>query len=142
MITFRGGYIKDWFLFSDKIGAQFCVASASLLWGVLLMFPEDTMALPRFAFMAKIGSDYAWGFSFLLSAALQFATILFFIGIRFRCFAGLYAATLHAVAACNFWYVNYPSLAVGTASEVAVVITAVIAYLFTPADQSRHGALL
>ena len=126
-----------WLLYSDKIGAQVAVILSALLWTIGLLMPSETMAQPRYAFMAAFGNDYGWAFAFFASLCLQ---TLGLIG-RNRLVllaAGSWAVVIHGLAAYNFVALNWPhSVPVAVASEIAIALTAAICYIFVPPSRAN-----
>ena len=136
----RLSYVRDWFLHSEKLGAQLTVIAASIIWAVFLLHPESSLSNSRYAFMAHFGNDAMWAAVFLISAGLQFYSIVIRSRALVRCAAGLLACTTHLIAGVNFWVFRWPEPAVATAPEFAIVVAAAVVYLFTPQDpsESRH----
>ena len=132
-----------WLWHSEKLGAQVALVLSAILWAVLLLLPGQALEREQYEFMAYFGNDYGWAGAWAFSAFLQV------VALRTRarkCFlaAGIWACTLHTLAAANFVYyrltIDQP-FPVAIGAEISLAIVAFILYVFAPrrVERSRNA---
>ena len=82
---------------TNMVVTRLLMGIAEFWWGLLLMCPGDTFGRPTYTYMAKVMSEEAWAFAFLLSSVIQVTIV---IRKDFYCGLGRYFAAWNMVLWC------------------------------------------
>lgn len=62
---------------TDPTGVKFILASGSILWGLMLLWPGATFDRPAYDLMSRFASENSWGLTFLAQGMYSMYNLLF-----------------------------------------------------------------